>query len=70
MPTMQEDVHARVIHRQHVQIGRCSQAPQRSWRNIIQLRGGVSAYSTQTQVVYDVGAVVLRVGRPPGATTR
>ncbi len=67
MSVMQEVTHARVIP-SHVHHGRCPSAPQ-NVRRIIPLRGGYAARSTQTRVVHDVSAVVLRVGRPPGATS-
>jgi hypothetical protein len=67
MSVTQEASHARVIP-SHVHQERCFIAPQHV-RRIILLRGSHAARSTQTRVVHDVSAVVLRVGRPPGATT-
>ena len=61
-----EAINARVIP-SHVH-QRCSSALQ-NVRRIIPLCDGYAARSTQTRVVHDVSAVVLRVGRPPGATT-
>ncbi len=67
MGNSMEAINARVIP-SHVHHRRCITAPQNG-RRVIPLRGGHAAHSTQTRVVHDVSAVVLRVGRPPGATT-
>ena len=67
MTTTQEEIHARVTYPRHV-VGQCFKAHRSFWQTDDQFSDTNTARSTQSQVVPDVSAAALRVGRPPGAT--